>query len=283
MAEASRALAAVAAGQSGSIPGPSTGPTALVDAGPQTPSRPEVDPMTVRTWQGQPHHMPPPTPPRPYQVGPGTGRPGGPQGYPAAPGAPAWRGRLLAALAIVVAALIGILVANAFVDRSGAAASLSSLNSTSTNTPDPSIADQPLPTALPTQATATSQTVTQTVTDAPPAGMNATPTFPVMNGTVHTYFGFLPDQPAQAFALLTANEQNAGGGLAGYEHTWSTVKSVQVGVVLPHGTNQVVAMVRLVLKNGQKSDGAYILGFVAQNGTTLIDSIALTGKPNRHG
>jgi serine/threonine protein kinase len=281
MAETSRALAAVAAGQAGPALGPSTGPNAVPEMGPVTPPRPEVDPSTVRTWQPQAHHAPPPTPPHAYQVRPG-GRPGGPPGYPGSAPAPAWRRRLLTALAIVVAALIGILVANMFVDRSGANASLAGLDTPTT--PDPTIANQPLPTALPSYSTTTPLTqVSLTTTDAPPAGMNATPTFPAMTVVLHTYFSFLPAHPDQAFTLLTPNEQNASGGLAGYEHTWGTVNAVQLGAVMPRGGGHVLAKVRLQLKNGQNSDDTYSFAFVEQNGAVLIDNITLTGKGGRHG
>ncbi len=280
MAEASRALGAVAAGQSNPVLGPSTGPTALADPNPMTPSRPEIDPSTVRTWQPQQHHAPP-TPPRPYQVGPGS-RPGGappPPRYGSST-APAWRGRLLAALAIVIAALVGILVANAFVDRSGANASLSGLQSPATT--DQEAANGPLPSALPGDTSLPTQ-VSVAATEPPPAGMNATPTPTATSATLHAYFSALPASPDQAFVLLTAKEQNASGGLTGYEQIWSTVDSVQLGAVLPHGPNQLLAKVKLKLKNGQQSDNNYSFGFVDQNGTVLIDNMAQVAKPGRHG
>ena len=275
MSEVARALGAIAAGQVSPILGPNTGPTALVDPT-NTPPRPEIDPSTVRTWQPQQHHAPP-TPPRPYQVGPGS-RPGTmPPRRPGAP-APAWRRRLLTALAIVVAALVGILVANAFVDRSGANASLSDEQISMTT--DPAAANQPLPTALASQPSFTQ--VSMPSAEPPPAGMNATPTPTAMLAVLHAYFGDLPANPDQAFTNLTANEQNASGGLSGYQRTWSAVNAVQLGAAAPHGAGHVLAKVKLQPKNGQTTDDTYNFGFVEQNGTVLIDSIALAGKA-RHG
>jgi hypothetical protein len=279
MSEVSRALGAVAAGQAaGPVLGPSTGPTPMIEPGPPTPPRPEIDPSTVRTWQPQVHHAPP-TPPRPYPVRP-QGRPGGPPGYPGQSTAPAWRKRLLTALAIVVAALIGILVANAFVDTSGDSTSLSSLG---TNTPDPSMADQPLPSALPTTTQFTQVSMATTTTDAPPAGMNETPTFPAETVVLHTYFGLLPGQPAQAFQLLTPKEQNASGGLAVYQQTWSTVQGVMLGATVPHGEGHIRAKVRVQPQNGQGTDSTYDFTFVEQNGSVLIDNVTVVGKSGRHG
>ncbi|HEY0803451.1 MAG TPA: serine/threonine-protein kinase, partial [Pseudonocardiaceae bacterium] len=154
MSEACRALTAIGAGQSavGMAAGPSTGPTAVMDQGPGTPPRPDVRAMpdlntpTVRTnWQ-QP---PPPRPPYP-----GT-PPGGLRPQPVGPGggsaiSPMWRKRLLTALAIIVAAVIGILVANAFVDTSGdhAAAAPGLMDQTSA-VPSPT---EPLPAPVVTTA-----------------------------------------------------------------------------------------------------------------------------------
>ncbi|HVV20219.1 MAG TPA: protein kinase [Pseudonocardiaceae bacterium] len=284
MSEVMRALSAIAAGQTaGPVLGPSTGPTPMPmpDPGPPTPPRPEVDPSTVRTWQPQVHHAPP-TPPRPYQVRP-QGRPGGPAGYPGqSTTAPPWRKRLLTALAIVAAALIGILVANAFVDTSGDNASLPSLG---LSTADPSMADQPLPSALPTTTSTvfTQVSTDPTTVDAPPAGMNETPTFGAESVVLHTYFGLLPGQSAQSFQLLTPKEQAASGGLGAYQQTWSTVRNVTLGAILPHGAGHVRAKVRVQPQNGKATDNTYEFTFVEQNGAVLIDNVAVVGKAGRHG
>jgi serine/threonine protein kinase len=306
MSEVSRALAAVAAGQSALTPaiGPSTGPNMMIEPGPMTPPRPDlratVDPSTVRTWQqshGPQQHMPP-TPPRAYQVRPqqggsqqggsqqGGSQQGGPQrgGARPGPGIPAvWRKRLLTAVAIVVAALIGILVANAFVDRSGA--DVGARNAALT-TPDPSVPNAPLPTPQPsftidtgvTQASLTTQNV-------PPAPMNGTPTVPAEVAVLRTYTSLLPEHPDQAFALLTANEQAKSGGQGGFQQTWNGVRHIQPGVPVPHGQNMILIRIKVAPNQGKTTDNMYQFTFVVQNGTTLIDDVTTVGGGNRgrHG
>ncbi|HEX5405517.1 MAG TPA: protein kinase [Pseudonocardiaceae bacterium] len=278
MSEVSKAFAAVAAGQSALTPnlGPSTGPTLLAEQGPMTPPRPDImtEPSTVRTWQPQQQmHAPPPTPPRAYQVGPG--------GYPGArpaPAAPVWRKRVLTAVAIIVAALVGILVANTFVDTSGnndsAATPLGDAS-----TPDPSVVNAPLPTP---QATFTTQPpITVTTTDAPPGPLNGTPTVRGMLATLHTYVGLLPVHTGRAFGLLTAKEQAKSGGLAGFQQSWSSVKDIQLGDAVPHGSGSIVARIRISPKQGNATNDAYNFQFVEQNGTVLIDNVTVVSR-TRH-
>jgi hypothetical protein len=281
MSEVTKAFSAVAAGQSALTPalGPSTGPNGLlIEHGPPTPPRPDImaETTTVRTWQPQQQmHAPPPTPPRAYQVGP-QGRPGG---YPGSPRtAPVWRKRLLTAVAIIVAALVGILVANTFVDTSGnndsAAVPLGD-----TSTPDPSVVNAPLPTAQPTFTTEAQASVT--TTDAPPAPLNGTPTVPAMLAVLHTYCSLLPQQTGQAFGLLTANEQARSGGLAGFQQTWSGVKDIRLGGAVPHGSSSILARIRISPNKGKSTDDAYNFQFVEQNGTVLIDNVTVAGKNQR--
>jgi serine/threonine protein kinase len=294
MSEVSRALSAVAAGQSALTPaiGPSTGPNMMIEPGPMTPPRPDlrapIDPSTVRTWQQshlpqQPHmqqsHLPP-TPPRPYQVRP-QGRPGGPR--PGAGIPPAWRKRLLTAVAIVVAALIGILVANAFVDRSGSNAGA---RSAALTTPNPSVLNAPLPTVQPTFTIATGATqASLTTQDAPPGPMNGTPTVPAELTVLQTYTSLLPQHPDQAFALLTQNEQTKSGGQGGFQQTWNDVQEIQPGAPIPHGQNMILIRIKVHPNQGRTTDNVYQFTFVVQNGTTLIDDVTVVGGAGRgrHG
>jgi serine/threonine protein kinase len=282
MSEVSRALQAIAAGQSTVSPvlGPSTGPNMMIEPGPMTPPRPDLramtDPSTVRTWQPQQAHMPP-TPPRGYQVGPRGGP--GPQrgGRPAVAVSPLWRKRVLTAVAIVVAALIGILVANAFVDTSGNNSSAAVITN---STPDPSVLNAPLPTPEPTFTFDTQ--VSSSVATPPPGPENGTPTVPGELATLHTYTSLLPQQADQAFALLTPAEQGRSGGLSGYEQTWQGVQAIQAGVPVPHGQNMVLERIRVKPDQGRTTNDVYQFTFVTQNGNTLIDNVTVAGK-SRHG
>jgi len=272
MAEACRALTAIGAGQSAGL-GPSTGPTAVVDQGPNTPPRPDVRAMpdvaaTVRTWQPQ---LPPP----PRQNYPST-PPGGLRPQPAGSAAfitPLWRKRLLTALAIIAAAVIGILVANAFVDTSGnhAAAGQSLVNPTS---------DPPLPTAPPSFTTDASQTALTTAQDTTTQS-NAQLTPQGMLAVLHTYLGFLPQNPGQAWQLLTQAEQARSGGFGGYQKTWSAVSAVELGAAVPRGGNSVLARIKLNPASGPATDDFYNVQFVARNGAVLINDFAVV-RPGKH-
>ncbi|HYS35710.1 MAG TPA: serine/threonine-protein kinase [Pseudonocardiaceae bacterium] len=276
MAEACRALTAIGAGQAAGL-GPSTGPTAVADQGPHTPPHPDVRAMsdvaaTVRTWQPQ---LPPP----PRQNYPNT-PPGGLRPQPAGPGGggfitPLWRKRLLTALAIIVAAVIGILVANAFVDTSGnhAAAGQTLVDPTTD-----AAANQPLPTAPPSFTTDANQV---SLTTTPTTQANAQLTPQAMLGVLHTYLGFLPQNPGQAWQLLTPAEQARSGGFGGYQRTWSAVSSVELGAAVPHGGNTVLARIKLNPATGTATDNFYNVQFAAQNGAILINDFAVVKQGKR--
>ncbi len=277
MTEVARALGAVAAGQSAVTIGPSTGPTPIGEAGPLTPPRPDLmaEPSTVRTWQppqrGAYAAPPPPTPPRPYQVGPQA------QGYgspPARSAGPVWRKRLLTVAAIVVAALIGILVANQFVDRSGAQSAPAALAGPAS----PSVVNAPLPTPQPTFSAPPTTAATTTTTEAPPAPLSATPTAAGMLATLHAYTSLLPGQVAQAFGLLTPQEQARNGGAAAYARTWGAVKDVALGGAVQHGAGAMVARIKVSPKHGKSTDDTYSFKFVEVNGTVLIDNVSVISK-----
>ncbi|HKN99586.1 MAG TPA: hypothetical protein VJX10_20870, partial [Pseudonocardiaceae bacterium] len=229
-----------------------TGPNPMAEPAPPTPARPDLmapEPATVRTWQ-------PPTPPRPYQVA-----------YAGPPAAPAWRRRLLTAVAIIVAALIGILVANTFVDTSGD----NSGAAAATTTPDPSVLNAPLPSALPTFSAPPVVTVTPTTTAQPTTQAGKVQAQQELS-VLHAYLGLLPDHPGQAFALLTPAEQARSGGLAGYLATWHMVKRVELGNTSSRdGT--IVARVKVTPRVGRTTDNAYRFAFAQQNGTLLINGI----------
>jgi eukaryotic-like serine/threonine-protein kinase len=271
MAEACRALTAIGAGQTAAV---------VADQGPNTPPRPDLRAMpdvaaTVRTWQPQ---MPPPR-----QNYPST-PPGGLRPQPAGVSGgfitPLWRKRLLTALAIIAAAVVGILVANAFVDTSGnhASGGQTLLDPTTGNA-----ADQTLPTAPPSFTTDANQAALST-TDTPTTTQpNAQLTPQAMLAVLHTYLGFLPQNPAQAWQLLTPAEQARSGGFGAYQQTWSAVSSVELGPAVPHGNNTVLARIKLNPAGGPATDNFYNVQFAARNGTILVNDFAVAGRQGKQG
>ncbi|HEY1572635.1 MAG TPA: serine/threonine-protein kinase [Pseudonocardiaceae bacterium] len=264
MIEVSRALAAVAAGQAAVNLGPSTGPNPMAEPSPPTPPRADImapEPSTVRTWQPAMH---PQTPSRGYQAA-----------YAGPPAAPAWRRRVLTAVAIIVAALIGILVANTFVDTSGDNSSAAA----ATTTPDPSVLNAPLPSALPTFSAPPAVAVTSTAA-APTTPQGGKPQVQAELAVLHAYVGLLPAQAGQAFALLTPAEQVRSGGGNGFLRTWATVKQVDLG-----NTDQrdgaILAKIKVSPKVGKSTDNTYRFAFAQQNGTLLINNITQVGR-SRH-
>jgi hypothetical protein len=179
---------------------------------------------------------------------------------------------LLTALAIIVAAVIGILVANAFVDTSGNHATA---GQTLVDPTTDAVANQPLPTAPPTFTTDASQAA---LTTTPTTGANAQLTPQGMLAVLHTYLGFLPQNPGQAWQLLTPAEQARSGGFGGYQKTWSAVSSVELGAAVPHGGNTVLARIKLNPASGPTTNDFYNVQFVAQNGSVLINDFAVVGK-----
>jgi eukaryotic-like serine/threonine-protein kinase len=292
MAEACRALNAIAAGQT-ALPnlGPNTGPTPV-----QTPARPDIPVMsgsadTVRTFPPRPpqqYGMPmaqqgPPTPPRAYPAQHPQARPRPRQRPNSGPSAASllMRKRLLTALAVVLAILLGIIVANFFVDTSGDQSSAPSipLPSTSTAAGQPSVADQPIATETPSWTTAANET--SLTTAPPPPTATVKPTSATAVAEVRAYCALLPQQTAQAWQLLSPAEQSLSGGFDAYQQTWSGVSAVQIGAAVPHGASTVVARIRLTDTSGKASDDVYTFKLAVKSGALLINNIAVAGKQKR--
>src|SRR5262249_5484198 len=122
------------------------------------------------------------------------------------------RSIVLTVLAIVAAALIGILVASLLSsgkgDNNGAAntSSTSSLETTTT----------------PTTPTTTETTTTATVET--PAG----PTPATYEQAVRDYYGLLPGNVAAAWSRMTPTGQQMSGGAEAYQAFWGGISSVTV-------------------------------------------------------
>jgi hypothetical protein len=224
---------------------------------------------------------------------PGTGptpvqRPGYPptgpnpalRGYPQAdvPAGPPWKKWLVTAGAVIAAAVIGILVANAFVNTNPTSAP-----------PTPSLVAQPSGTAQQPMTATTPVTTTQApqVSDqsdqTSQTNANET-TNAAMSSLLQTYYALLPHNPAQAWQLLSTSAQQANGNYDTYQKSWQSVASTQVSNISPVGSAAMDAKVKFVRNDGQSATNEIEFDFVAQNGQLKLDnaSVLQAGKPSKH-
>jgi serine/threonine protein kinase len=239
-----------------SAPPPGPKPT------PPDGTRLDVHPFTEPATSGPILREPPPhTPPRPAAYIP-----------PAAAAAPGKNDRMrsivLTVLAIVAAALVGILVANLL---SGSGDNNNGQGGRSTPTTQESqtseSATEPSTSTSTSTATSTSETAsstpTTTTTQAPVA-----PTPADYENAVRSYYALLPANREAAWQRMTPNAQAKSGGWDQYNQWWgSAVSSVEVLSATAQGS-QVTAMLRY---NGTSTE-QYVLMFVEQNGQLMIDN-----------
>jgi hypothetical protein len=275
MQDVATSLSAIATGQPASF-APLTVPVTTRQMGASTPpvgspGRPGPTPTRLDARPGGLSSHPslassllaPPGEPRPAQNRPVNARP--------------WRKWLLTALAIVLAALLGILVASFFTRPStNNAANSSLLSGTPTTTPAPAA-----PVVSTTQqSTTTTTTTTSTTTSTPPP----TASFTDMSALVHQYYGLLPGNPSEAWQLLSAKYQHTIGSFASYQSQLSKIAAVQVLAIVPRGTKDSVT----VLLSGMTTDGhfsldQYVLTFTQQNGHLVIDGAQRAGAKSGNG
>ncbi|HJP75280.1 MAG TPA: protein kinase [Pseudonocardiaceae bacterium] len=296
MAETSRALSALAAGQA-----PNTGSIPRVE-GPASPPRGASFEEGATTWiprPPQPNYPSggfPAQPARPasdqtVNLGaagyPGTGpnpaqRPGYPQTgpNPALLRAPAeqnslpWKKWLITAGAIIAAAVVGILVANAFVNTNPSSASpppslMAQPSTTSTTSPAPVVSDQ------------SDQTSQSNQDDQGGSGQSANA---AMSNLLKTYYTLLPRDPAQAWQLLSASAQQANGSYGTYQNSWQSVAATQVSGIAPAGRASMDAKVTFVRTDGQSASNEIQFDFVMQNGELRLNNATVLpgGKPIKH-
>ena len=217
---------------------------------PWPPSPPEgtrldVHPFSEPTPSGPVLREPAPTPPRPV------------------PAAKARNDRVrsivLTVLAIVAAALVGILVASL----------LSSGNSDNSGQGAPPTTSEPLTTTTtPTTTTETTTTTTTTVTTTTtPAG----PTPQDYENAVKGYYALLPANLDTAWSQMTPNAQQQGGGREAYNAFWGGIAKVEVLSAAASGS-EVAAALRFTKTDGKTSNESYLLQLVEQNGTLMINS-----------
>jgi eukaryotic-like serine/threonine-protein kinase len=249
-------------------------------AGNRLPSRPGPPPQQQRQQGWQP--PPPPPPPQadgtrldvhpfsePSPSGPvlreplPTPRPG-----PGSRKNDRVRSIVLTVLAIVAAALIGILVASL----------LSNGNSDNNNgqaspTLTSSAATVPSSTTT-TTATTTTTTATTTTTTEAPAG----PTPAQFEQAVRDYYGLLPGQVDAAWARMTPAAQEKSGGVDTYRGFWATISSVQVVSAVASGTEpQVATALQFTTTDSRVTNENYVIMLLDQNGQLMIDSFQNLG------
>ncbi|TDV41364.1 serine/threonine-protein kinase [Actinophytocola oryzae] len=177
------------------------------------------------------------------------------------------RSIVLTVLAIVAAALIGILVASLLSnddsdDSAGQGPQSSKTSTTLTSSKS----------TAPTTTTTTETTTTTTTTEKPPAG----PTPAEYEQTVRDYYGLLPGNVEGAWQRMTPTAQAAGGGQDAYQSFWAGIASVQVLSATVSG-NQVTTALQFVTTDNRTSNESYLLMIVGQPGALMIDNFQKLG------
>jgi eukaryotic-like serine/threonine-protein kinase len=192
-----------------------------------------------------------------------------------------WRSILLTVLAIVAAALVGVLVANLIMNSQDDKGDGGQGQGNSTTT-------QSQPAQEPTANTPTEGTEETENTDEETAeesteesteeetSANEEPTSEEYIQAVRDYYGLLPGNPDAAWQRLTERAQGkSNDGLDGYRQFWSTVASVGVSDTFAEG-NRVSATLNYVRNDGGTSDEAYSFALVERNGQLMIDNFEQT-------
>jgi serine/threonine protein kinase len=215
----------------------------------QDGTRLDVNPFAEPVPSGPIMREPLPTPPRPTAGAAATAQPGGSR----------VRSIVLTVLAIVAAALVGILVASllsAGGDNNGAAAE-----------------------ETPPEQTTTEAVTTPTETE---AASYEEPTSEDYQDLVRDYYGMLPGDPETAWALMTEDAQQKSGGLRAYKRFWNSVRTVEI-LSLSANDNEVEATLKFVTKKNRQSAESYRLTVVEQDGELLIDDYENLGRPSGDG
>jgi hypothetical protein len=305
MSETSRALSALAAGQA-----PNTGSIPQLEVPPSSPPRGASYDVEATTRipripagnypsGGFPAQPPRPTSDQTVNLGPagfpGTGpTPAQRPGYPSTGPNPAlrsyprpgesnplpWKKWLITAGAIVAAAVLGILIANAFVNTNPtSAAPTPSLVAQPSNT-----AQAPVTTTQAPQVSDQSDQTSETSKTSPSTQNNGKVGNAAMSALLQTYYGLLPHNPAQAWQLLSTAAQHANGNYGTYQQSWQSIASTQVSNISPVGNNAVNAKVTFQRIDGQNATSEIKFDFVQQNGQLKLNnaSVVQAAKPGKH-
>ena len=178
------------------------------------------------------------------------------------------RSIVLTVLAIIAAALVGILVASLLSgggDKNNGAGSGSGTTSATTVEQTSQTSS-----AQPTTTT-TTETTTTTTTEAP-----AGPTAADYEQAVRNYYGLLPGNPDAAWQLMTPSAQSRSGNQDGYRNFWNQIASVTVTSATAQN-DQVMTTLQFLTKDSRTSNETYVIMLVNQNGQLLIDNFDKVG------
>jgi serine/threonine protein kinase len=280
MAAAKEALAAIAAGRpippgllSGSYDGPTVSsrmqPPPLAPIPVHSPNHPitrlDANPLSDprRTPPGgfQMGGPPPPTQPPVRPVDREPQRPGGDQ----RPKRDV-RKIVFTVLAIVGAALVGVLVASLFTDKTPTNASPDTPTSQPAALPPVTVYSTPAPT---TKASTPPPTTTSSTTTTPPADGDVDDA----GAFISQYYDLLPENPEAAWAQLTPKAQGMSGGRQGFFDFYAQFDDVRVTDVSEGDNGQVRGTVRFKKKNnGGESRDQYQFTVINQGGKLMIDN-----------
>ncbi|WP_425565158.1 protein kinase domain-containing protein [Saccharopolyspora taberi] len=180
------------------------------------------------------------------------------------------RQALLWAMAIMIAVLVGILVAS-FVSSGEPG------NQGQPQPSGPAPAPAPASTA-PATTTAASTTATSTSTTAPTSSTAKQPSKSDIEGVVKDYYSLVPNNLDRAWSMLGPSLQAQGKD--SYERFWKRIDKVDI-VFGPQftGGDKVVAVLRFTTKDGSTSTERHVLGMVMNaSGQPLINTDQLQGR-----
>lgn len=183
--------------------------------------------------------------------------------------APPTRGRTirsvaLTVLAILAAALLGILVASMLTDGRRSSA-------------PPSPPRQPARApVLVTSTPPTTSTTTSTPTSTTPSGQHTPADY---DAAIREYYALLPGNVDASWELLTERAQRKAGGRGDYTRFYSRLESIEV-----QGTkvedNRVAVVLRLVNRDGKDSKASVVYVLIDQDGRLMIDNFS-SGRGNQ--
>jgi cytoskeletal protein RodZ len=177
------------------------------------------------------------------------------------------RSIVLTVLAIVAAALVGILVASL----------LSGGNDTNNGeAQDPGTSSEVVPTSKTPTSTSETTTTTTTITTTTTPDAPAAPTNAEYESAVREYYSLLPGNVSAAWQRMTPNAQQMGGGEQSYQSFWGEVASVAVTSATAQGAS-VATGLTFSMKDGRTSNENYVVTLTGQSGQLMIDSFQKIG------
>jgi eukaryotic-like serine/threonine-protein kinase len=244
----------------GPTTGPMTGPT-RVPPGPnptRLDARPLGDPTgAARTGTRGSMGTPPPHA-RPtaaaFQTGPPTRK-------------KSRRPMMVTGLAIVAAAVAGILLASMF--------SANTKNQSDNQALHPPQA--PAPVTSSKAKTPTRRTTTTTTTTTAPSADQVT--VQQMERAVREYYSLLPHHPEQAWQRLSPRFQAATHGFDTYKAFWSQIDDVKLGRATNVQGQTISFLMTFKTKDGRTGRELHTFSFAPQNGQLLIDQEARAAAP----